>query len=280
MADPSPHDWLEALPVREILLLCKGAVSFTCAQRSSKTLMLDRILDKSMPRELITMLTWAAQERCDIDEGPGWQRKKRQIIVVEKADETHEDDAEAPVLQGGRSVEICTSCSPTRYLKLPTHEELQSSYQAFHKATMAASLTTSICAVCACKCRPLDEKVNLYDLKDLPNSHHLKPWLPHPHHNLHDGMLLEGTGVEQTSVQIKVTCCQSCFDNLKKKKDLPPRFTLSNNLWIGPIPWVLQVLTLPEQLLISLIYPWVFVFKLFPKKAGRVGDLSQMQRAM
>ena len=46
------------------------------------------------------------------------------------------------------------------------------------------------------------------------------------------------------------------------------------------MPWQLQVLTFPEQLLVSLIYPHVFVFKLFPKRSGGVRDMSSLQRAM
>lgn len=45
----------------------------------------------------------------------------------------------------------------------------------------------------------------------------------------------------------------------------PPCYALANQLWIGQIPQQLQVLTFPEQLLVSLVCPHVFVFKLFPK---------------
>ncbi|KAG1836484.1 hypothetical protein F4604DRAFT_1518694, partial [Suillus subluteus] len=59
-----------------------------------------------------------------------------------------------------------------------------------------------------------------------------------------------------------------------------PRLSLANNLWIGRVPWQLQVLTFPEQLLIALLYPRVFVFKLFPKKFSGVRDASMLQRGM
>ncbi|KAF8836903.1 hypothetical protein BDN67DRAFT_868948, partial [Paxillus ammoniavirescens] len=59
-----------------------------------------------------------------------------------------------------------------------------------------------------------------------------------------------------------------------------PHHSLANNLWIGQVPWQLQVLTFPEQLLIAHLYPRVYVFKLFPKKVGGVWDASGLQRAM
>ncbi|KAL1668374.1 hypothetical protein GGF50DRAFT_35151, partial [Schizophyllum commune] len=58
-----------------------------------------------------------------------------------------------------------------------------------------------------------------------------------------------------------------------------PKYALANDLWIGPIPWVLQQLTIPEQLLLALVYPRVFVFKLRPKIGG-VMNIESNQRAM
>ncbi|PBK58621.1 hypothetical protein ARMSODRAFT_852135, partial [Armillaria solidipes] len=45
-----------------------------------------------------------------------------------------------------------------------------------------------------------------------------------------------------------------------------PTLSLANNLWIGRIPWEVNVLSFAEQLLVSLLYTRVYVFKLFPKK--------------
>ena len=114
----------------------------------------------------------------------------------------------------------------------------------------------------------------------LPNKHRLLPRQPHPQHDLYEGLLLEPNGVEGMPANYKVACCGCCLNDLKKNKEVPPRYALANDMWIGHVPWALQVLTMPEQLLISQVYPRVFIFKLFPKKAGRVHDPSQLQRAM
>ncbi|KAF7293131.1 ATP-dependent DNA helicase [Mycena chlorophos] len=39
-------------------------------------------------------------------------------------------------------------------------------------------------------------------------------------------------------------------------------------MWIGDIPFVLKILTLPERLLVALYFPAAYIVKLFPKKAG------------
>ncbi|KAI5985260.1 hypothetical protein EDD15DRAFT_2176074 [Pisolithus albus] len=77
-----------------------------------------------------------------------------------------------------------------------------------------------------------------------------------------------------------VSVCASCLTELKQQKEGPPRHSLANNLWIGDIPWELKTLTFPEQLLIALAYPCVFVFKLFPKRIQGNRDVTTLQRAM
>ena len=64
------------------------------------------------------------------------------------------------------------------------------------------------------------------------------------------------------------------------KSDQPPALSLANNLWIRHIPWELQVLTFPEQLLIALLYPCVYVFKLFPKDVHYWPENSMLQWGM
>ncbi|KAM6489328.1 hypothetical protein JOM56_014471 [Amanita muscaria] len=65
-----------------------------------------------------------------------------------------------------------------------------------------------------------------------------------------------------------------------KAGDQPPRYSLANNMWIGRIPWQLQTLTFPEQMLIALLYPRVYVFKLFPKDLSGRPDAASLQRGM
>ncbi|KAJ7805184.1 hypothetical protein B0H14DRAFT_2383059 [Mycena olivaceomarginata] len=116
-------------------------------------------------------------------------------------------------------------------------------------------------------------------LENIPNLHRLVPQVPHPAYDLFSGKLLEPAGVMQEGDAVKVNVCSECLHSLQDGKDLPPRHSLANNLWIGRIPWELQVLTFPEQLLVALLYPRVYVFKLHPKCRGTF-DPSQLQRGM
>jgi hypothetical protein len=61
---------------------------------------------------------------------------------------------------------------------------------------------------------------------------------------------------------------------------VPPALSLANGMWLGKMPWQLERLTLPEQLLVAQLYPRVFVFKLFPKDIHRQPDASSLQQAM
>ena len=137
-----------------------------------------------------------------------------------------------------------------------------------------------MCAVCTHECGPLNKNVAICDLAMLLNKHRLLPRQPHPQHDLYEGLLLEPNGVEGTPANYKVACCRCCLNDLKKNKEVPPWYALANDMWIGHVPWALQVLTMPEQLLIYQVYSCVFVFKLFPMKAGRVHNPSQLQCAM
>ena len=77
-----------------------------------------------------------------------------------------------------------------------------------------------------------------------------------------------------------VRVCKDCLVELKDESKKPPTYSLANNLWIGRIPWQLQVLTFSEQLLIALLYPRVYVFKLYPKDINFHPDGSVLQSGM
>ena len=75
-----------------------------------------------------------------------------------------------------------------------------------------------------------------------------------------------------------VSVCKECLQDLKKDDRHPPKHPLANQLWIGRTPWAWDVLTFPEQLLIALVYPRVYVFKLFPKQQQSVHDVSMTRK--
>ena len=170
----------------------------------------------------------------------------------------------------------------TRYLELPTPEEVKASYDAFRTATSSAALSLSICGVCAWQ--RLDQEVGIttVPLTNIPNAHRLVPRVPHAAHDIYEGGILlspEGVvdiGKDTPDVQI----CAECMKELRKTVDRPPEHSLANDLWVGKVPWQLAVLTVPEQLLIAHAHPCAYVYKLYPKHLGRQVDDSTYQRGI
>ncbi|KIM37618.1 hypothetical protein M413DRAFT_258503 [Hebeloma cylindrosporum] len=170
----------------------------------------------------------------------------------------------------------------SKYLDLPTADEVKACYRHFYEATCNNALKMVVCAVCAREVGVQEDNVIVLPLRDLPNAHRLVPRLPHRAHHLFEGKLLEPAGVQVDDEpgRYKVNICCQCRSSLENEKcNLPPAISLANDMWIGRIPEVLSSLTFPEQLLISHLYPRVYVFKLYPKK-GFGGDPSKLQKGM
>jgi hypothetical protein len=166
------------------------------------------------------------------------------------------------------------------FLELPTAPQMIDCYRAFFDATSNRAMAFVVCGVCARNVNVDQQRVRDYRIGSLPNGHRLIPRFHHSSHTLYEGMLLEPKGVKMRGCDVVVSVCGECVTSLGKTKENPPPYSLANNMWIGNIPWELQRLTFPEQLLVALIYPRVFVFKLFPKKGRRSHDVSTLQRGM
>ncbi|KAJ7226546.1 hypothetical protein B0H12DRAFT_1030459 [Mycena haematopus] len=74
-------------------------------------------------------------------------------------------------------------------------------------------------------------------------------------------------------------CCADCLKDLDNSDDKRPCYSLANNMWTGDLPFELKTLAFAEQLLLSLVYPRVYTFKLYPKVPGKF-DESQLKTAM
>ena len=111
----------------------------------------------------------------------------------------------------------------------------------------------------------------------IPNAACLTPNHKHSAHDLYAGKLLEPEGIVGEGEDSIVAICHQCLEDLKKLGSRPPKMSLANGLWIGRIPWALKVLTFPEQLLIALLYPCIYVFKLFPKRQQGVRKMALLQ---
>jgi len=276
MDEARSRAWLQTLPVSEIITLSHRLIKLSCEECRSKDLIIDHLLSMENAKDVVLTLCQHAEQRSKdrmADECPNKRRRNDGVPIAEEPGDGRAQDnviGEVPTIMDGSS----------KYLDLPSDAEVQAAYQAFYQAMSSASVNSAVCGVCARECGPMDDELTTFSLVELPNSHRLIPLQSHPFHDLYDAKLLEPAGVEGEPGNYRVKMCRSCLNDLSKKNNIPPRYALANNLWIGRIPWQIQVLTFLEQLLVSLVYPRIFVFKLFPKKVGGVHDLSQLQRAM
>ncbi|KAG8764488.1 hypothetical protein FRC12_008073 [Ceratobasidium sp. 428] len=173
------------------------------------------------------------------------------------------------------------SRSTVNFMELPSEREFMERYTETHEATTNLALKETTCAVCARLLNVISAKVTRMWFEDLPNRQRLRPSVPHREHYLIDGCLLEEEGCRQTGDRITVNVCQECWDALTEETNHPPKFSLANNMWIGPVPWQLLCLTLAEQLLVARVYPRVFIVKLFPRDKSRFGlNNDQLQSAL
>ncbi|GLB44644.1 putative G-quadruplex DNA unwinding [Lyophyllum shimeji] len=270
---------LEAVAVltaQELRDLCRNRLTLSRQSQLRKAAIIEAIFAQGTP-EFQALVCDAAQEKrlavAAAREIQAETRKRKKIeAVMDRRVARRLDDGYAD----GRQVE---EHDTSRFLELPTSAQVKSCYQAFYKATSAHAVRMLICGVCAREVGIKQDGISTWALCDIPNRHRLKPKKRHPAHELFEGLLLEPGGVTVTESSTRVNLCRKCAEDLAEDADHPPQFSLANNLWIGKVPWQLEVLTFPEQLLIALLYPRVYVFKLFPKAYGP-RDPSTLQRGM
>jgi len=114
-------------------------------------------------------------------------------------------------------------------------------------------------------------------LKDILNRHNLVPHTAHAAHELTEGLLIYAPALGPSKQTIHI--CKECRNQLKK--NVRPRLSLSNDMWIGDVPRQLQNLTLSERLLLTKYFPSAYIVKLFPKHRNAfTWDRSQMHSAL
>ena len=257
------QDVLSSLPSKEILSVVHPLV-VPNPFRKNKASLTDFILRNITP-EVEENLRNKLAARTPSKPGGSLQKRRR------------EEPPQAPTRKWPR-LDTDELDDDGEFLELPSDAVLKSCYRQFYEATSNAALEHTVCAVCARERGCQLDGVSDFSLDNIPSPTRLVPHRPHPDHTLFDGMLLEPEGVIRRGGRLIAHICRECLGDLKKLSTLPPRFSLANNLWIGPVPVELSSLTFPEQLLIAHLYPRVYVFKLFPKSGG--GSAEGMQRGM
>jgi len=261
---PLTAEDLSHLTVPGICNIAKGSLPIPKHQRGRKEILVNYVLEHADAH--LKGLLEEAVKACITDQP---LKRKRTITEFQtrkarRAGDIEQDDH-----------------NTSRFLELPSDSAIRRCYEDFYDATSNSALKTMVCGICAREVSVMNDRLSMVDMSTLP-THRLTPLVPHPAHDKFlGGMLLEPRGVVVgPSGEKHVRVCGACRTELGKERNLPPKFSLANNLWIGQIPWELKKLTFPEQLLIAHLYPRVFVFKLYPKSAGYAHEPATLQRGM
>ena len=277
MNPSSTSEYLSILTLDQLRTLCHGMLKLPRSIGSQKSKIIDAIEGSGM-QELQMAAFEAAKMKYD--EKSDKKRKREAVQFTRRV---------AQKLEEGEPSSWENPHDITNFLDLPSDQEVKQCYRDFYNATSQQSVEMCVCGVCGREVGIQVDGVVRKRIADIPNGQSLIPKHPHPAHTLFNGKLLDPSGVHMGEDNVQYTnVCHPCLEDLKRLGQAnrqedgtfrPPKFSLANNLWIGKIPWQLQVLSLPEQLLISHLYSRVYVFKLFPK-GGAGNNPSTLQRGM
>ena len=151
----------------------------------------------------------------------------------------------------------------SQFMTLPSADEVHDCMVNFIQATGNQALATAICAACAQITSV--KKIQEMAINEIPHPELLEPREPHFAHFICNGMLLHKEAIQKKGI---VPLCNSCVQSLQQ--GIVPRMSLANDMWIGDIPFELEILTLAEKMLLARYFPVAYVVKLFPKKKGSI----------
>ena len=137
----------------------------------------------------------------------------------------------------------------------------------FINAMGADALASSVCAICAGVF--FQSEMEYVSVTSLHKTGLLVLSMEHPAHILTCSMSLHHDPSSfscNCAGQSQVTVCSSCQASLMWKKK--PPLLLANGMWIGDVPLVLCVLTLPKRILVVRYFPAAYNVKLYPAKKG------------
>lgn len=250
---------LRHLTIIELLGLLRGRLVVPREQQRPKEHLIRWVLSHADDALRSVLVTAVEQARENTEARNVMRKRKHQAQQDHRRQARRTDDDEADVADN--------TIDANRYLDLPTDEEKKRCYREYRDATSNQALHEAVCAVCGRRRNTIENAMEVFALTDLPHLERLRPVHFHPAQSLFNGALLEPSGVAAGTGtdNVHVNICNDCLTALAVNKPTPPPLSLANDLWVGPVPWELERLTLPEKQLIALVFPRVYVFKLFPK---------------
>ena len=268
-------DDVSRLDIRAILAAARGHLTVPAHVRRPKSVLTRFVVDNMSPELSVSLgASLTAQDGNRAGRTSKLKRRRKEVdIPSRKVARVAVDDTEDDT-----NDDMDDDTVTNDFLELPSDEVVRDCYRQFYEATSNSALKMAICAVCARERDYYPDKVTTVRLQDIPSPSRLFPSSPHDQHLLFNGMLLEPQGISIVGDRSIASVCGECLTDLRKGSPHPPKFSLANGLWIGPVPVELSSLTFPEQLLIAHLYPRVYVFKLYPKSGGGAGP--ELQRGM
>lgn len=277
---PLSFDYIQMLTKSVIMTCVSPHMALSRSERDRKDTLIDAVLSRAPSECRVQLQELIRAKQASLEEKSGARKRKH------AEDDSERYRSRRRIEDGDDESDSDEPHDLARFLQLPTAKRIRECHRQFYERTSNAALAMETCAVCAQELNQQESAITHLPLSDIPNLHRLSPKIPHPAHTLYSaaGALLEPSAVHNVDGQDIAAVCSSCLAALKEKseKDLPPKFSLANNLWMGAVPWELAVLTISEQLLIAHIYPRVYVFKMFPKRwhGKRDGENVNLQRGM
>lgn len=257
----SLHALFNELTAAETFSLVPAANFSRAAQRSKAERVKEML---ALPPELQALLIDKARsKRAEREARHAEYRKRKRAEVQERR-------------RVRARVEVPSGYSDV-FMSVPTSEELQKLHADFIDSTSNTALASSVCIVCA---RQLPAtQCTEFDVRNLPNAHLLeRDSGPYRFAPKFEGRVLLTEHLRHEGERVYGHVCTHCHRALRRARK--PKYALANGLWIGNVPHELRDLTLPEQMLLSLQFPRVYIMKLYPKDRQVAGHPEQLQRGM
>ncbi|KAJ3561239.1 hypothetical protein NP233_g10314 [Leucocoprinus birnbaumii] len=282
MSNPGLAWYLRDLTVKEIIKLLPDAAGLSRERRTDLLVALAQLPEETqwtLKEAGAAASSRKRKRKSRASEGSNNKRKHTTSVdphanepststAAAHASVSSESTGETPNLDQGAREEQADTVEPeveeiyaklsAEFLEVVPKEVVKDCMKAFIEKTGNEALSTRMCGVCA-RLTPLRTISTFITVADIPNTHLLKPFRPHPRHNIIDSFIFHDTVQPGDAIDI----CAECLRRLQHNK-LPP-LALANNMWIGPVPFQLRVLTLAECILVAIYYPTAYIMKLYPK---------------
>lgn len=194
-----------------------------------------------------------------IDQTP-WMQEEVVRVYEEKRESTFEEQKDRLKrcrldMQGN----VDEADSP--FMEHVDNEVRDAAQSAFIERTGNIALSHATCVVCAGEF--LKGETVECNLAELDHKEILSPPRSHAREQFTHGMLLYNLAVYEEDGASYGRICDGCWSELSAGK--LPNTALANDLWIGEVPRVLSILSLPERVLVSRYHPAAHIVKLYPR---------------